>query len=134
MKSLREQLIDIKKTLFGNDKCISKNSSIKSKDKISEGKLNKKDYIQCPICGDDVIYKNINMHIKQTHKNANIRITKLSGASSKDIISGDSSLYAEKNNDKVTPEQKTLKEKIQRQGYGDGAHIPGSKITKYGKY
>ena len=50
MKSLREQLIDIKKTLFGNDKCISEKSSIKNKDKISEDKLNKKDYIQCPIC------------------------------------------------------------------------------------
>ena len=79
-------------------------------------------------------YKDINKHIKQAHKNANIRITEIGGASRSDITTGNSSPYSVKNDENIKPEQKELKERIQRQGYGDGAHIPHSKITKYGKY
>ena len=33
----------------------------------------------------------------------------------------------------LSPEKQALRDRIQSRGFGDGAHVPGSNIRKYGK-
>jgi hypothetical protein len=104
---------------------------------ITKQSINKKASFRCPICGKSFRYKNSLKHYLSHLKNSSDE--KLNGLYF-EINHEITSQLSNRNQFEPGPKEKLTKEeqqalslRVQTRGFGEGAHIPHSNITKYGK-
>ena len=142
MKSFREQLKAIRGVFASSISSQPRKRAEKYKrdDAVIDPSSNiDSEYTICTICSTTVKAKNLNKHKRRIHNikastSGNKKKKKRNKRKEEKRKRGNSSLFGKSSAKKLPPEKKALKERVQRRGYEEGAHVPSSNITKHGKY